>query len=327
MIRLRCELAIPSGLRRSKLLVRIESDGPQSLVLLPARGMAEATHLLVDAAGVPLLVHLSEKDSVSAEIIRQGFWGLPETLAMLASVRPGSRVVDVGAHFGYYSVLAARSARTKGRIYSFDPAPQNHLVLSANSALSALLNPDAATIETSELAIADRSGNVRLYLSDQNPTDHSITQGTNSAIQSLVVPAATIDLLRWPGEQAQREGSSIIDGPVDVIKINIAGGEFAVLQGCERTLIQDCPLLIVAFRPASVGIEPCVSQLEWLANRGYTTFRAVPPQIKSPYFLMTEAAGILNLNEAAERIRKKMVPRKFALIAYPDSVHPSITSV
>src|SRR5262245_31899943 len=133
VIRLRCEVAIPSGLRRTRMLVRLEPTDPDTLTLLPARTLADATHQLVDAAGVPLLTHLAERDpGVAAELARSGFWELPETLVVLATVRPGARVVDVGAQVGYYAILAARAARSTGRVYAFDPAPENHRLLAAN---------------------------------------------------------------------------------------------------------------------------------------------------------------------------------------------------
>jgi FkbM family methyltransferase len=303
--------------------VRLETIG-DSLVIQSPQRIADTTHQLVDAAGNQLLVHPGERDPVSAEITRNGFWELPETLILLAALRPGSRVVDVGAHVGYFSVLAARSVRMSGRVYAFEPAPENQLLLTANASLTRLLDPDAAPIETSERAVSDRSGNVRLYLSDRNPAEHATVPGPNGAIESRVVPSITIDLLRWPTEPAG-EASPTIDGPVNTLKIDVAGGEFSVLQGSERTLREDCPVVIVTLRPAAAGVEPCVSQLEWLSQRGYSAFRIAPPTVPEPYSLLAEVARILSLSEMVERVRKKMVPKQFGLVAYPNSADPSLT--
>jgi len=315
VIRLRCEIAVPSGLRKTRLLVRLEPDGPDALALLPARGLSDATHQLVDAAGVPLLTHLAERDpGVAAEIARSGLWELPEALAVLAAVRPGSRVVDIGAQVGYYAVLASRAARATGRVYAFDPGPDHHLVLAANAALSALLDPHAAPIVATALALSDRPGNVRLYLSDRAPGEHTTVAGAAAAaIDTRVVAASTVDVLRWPGD-----GPPTVDGPVDVLKIDVAGDEAAVLRGAERTLAEDRPVVAVTARLGATGPDPGVALIEWLAARGYGAFRLVPPVAPEPYLLLAEAARLFTPADAVESVRRKMVPPQFALLGYPE---------
>lgn len=313
MIRLRCEMAVPSGLRRTRVPVRLEQVEPDSWVLSQARGFPDATHQLVDAAGVPLLTHLAEKDpGVGAELARSGFWELPETAAVVAAVRPGGRVLDVGAQVGYYAVLAARAARSGGRVYAFDPAPDNRTVLAANAALSALLCPEAAAVETFDVALSDRPGNVRLHLSDRNPGDHSTVPGVVDAVETRVVPVTTVDALRWAPEGRR------VEGPVGVLKVDAAGSEPAILRGAERTLAEDRPVVVVTLRPAAVGPDPCVALIEWVAARGYTALRFVHPVAPEPYMLLSDAVRVLDPGDAAEHVRRKMVGPQVALVAYPD---------
>src|SRR5437016_4052258 len=41
------------------------------------------------------------------------------------TVPPGGRVADLGAHNGYYSILAARQVGATGRVFAFEPDPTN----------------------------------------------------------------------------------------------------------------------------------------------------------------------------------------------------------
>ena len=47
-------------------------------------------------------------------------------------VQPGMTVVDVGAHVGFYTLLAARLVGTNGRVYAFEPNPEVYNILVRN---------------------------------------------------------------------------------------------------------------------------------------------------------------------------------------------------
>ena len=59
MTHLRCDIAIPSGLRRSRVFARLDDYDPETLVLAQSRGVGGATHQVVDACGQPLITFLS----------------------------------------------------------------------------------------------------------------------------------------------------------------------------------------------------------------------------------------------------------------------------
>src|SRR5258708_5511745 len=52
-------------------------------------------------------------------------WEPYESSLMQKVLRPGSTFVDIGAHIGYYSLLAARQLGRRGHVLSFEPAPDN----------------------------------------------------------------------------------------------------------------------------------------------------------------------------------------------------------
>ena len=52
---------------------------------------------------------------------------------LLETLRPGDVFVDVGAHYGYYSVLAAGIVGSKGIVRSFEAAPDSIAMLKANT--------------------------------------------------------------------------------------------------------------------------------------------------------------------------------------------------
>src|SRR5690242_240242 len=146
-MQLRCEVELPRGVRQVRVLARLVREGPEALALLPARGAEDATHQVVDACGLPLLTHLSERDRViSAELGARNCWEHVESLALLAVARPGMAVLDAGANVGYFATLLARVLGPDGHVFAFEPEPDNHLLLTANALLMRQFFPRAAPI-------------------------------------------------------------------------------------------------------------------------------------------------------------------------------------
>ncbi len=86
----------------------------------------------------------------------------PETARLFKEViRPGDTVVDIGANVGFFSLLAARLVGTAGRVYAFEPEPQNFALLTKNIALNGYTH-----VVAYRKAVWRRAGLVKLYLSN-----------------------------------------------------------------------------------------------------------------------------------------------------------------
>jgi FkbM family methyltransferase len=72
-------------------------------------------------------------------------------------VRPGSVVYDIGAHIGYYTLIAARRTGAGGQVVAFEPDPQNRARLERHIALNELVNTRVVPF-----AVSDASGTARL---------------------------------------------------------------------------------------------------------------------------------------------------------------------
>src|SRR5690606_8834209 len=50
---------------------------------------------------------------------------------LINRLKPGDSFVDVGAHFGFFTLLAAHLAGSDGRVWAFEAAPRNFHILEA----------------------------------------------------------------------------------------------------------------------------------------------------------------------------------------------------
>lgn len=79
-------------------------------------------------------------------------------------------IVDVGAHIGAFTIYAATLAQN-GRVYSFEPHPENFALLKENVRLNNL----SSRVKVFELAILSKGQDkVRMYLDEETTTRHSI---------------------------------------------------------------------------------------------------------------------------------------------------------
>jgi FkbM family methyltransferase len=158
--------------------------------------------------------------------------GMNEALARY--LKPGSCFYDVGAHIGFYSLIAARLVGKAGRVMAFEPDPDNAQVVQENAAKN-----DFAQISMFCAAVSDQPGSVRFQRSpcDGASRMSGMLIGDNSpaAQKSEVLSCSAVSLDSF---------CSSHPAP-DLIKIDVEGAEIQVLEGARSLLRQKKPVLII----------------------------------------------------------------------------------
>jgi len=130
---------------------------------------------------------------------------------------PGMIVVDGGANMGGYSLLASARVGESGRVFSFEPAPENAARLRGFVA-------KCGNVEVVERAIGGSVGVAQLHL-DTFHAGHSLTIVRGDA-GTIEVPVTTMDAFvaekRLPG--------------IDVLKLDVEGAELDALRGATALL-------------------------------------------------------------------------------------------
>lgn len=69
-----------------------------------------------------VLTYVDTRDvSVAPHLILNGYWEMWITMAVARQVQPGWRCIDVGANFGYYTLLLAHLVGEKGAVQAWEP--------------------------------------------------------------------------------------------------------------------------------------------------------------------------------------------------------------
>jgi FkbM family methyltransferase len=123
--------------------------------------------------------------------------------------------VDIGANVGWYSLFVASKAGPASRILALEPQPDIFDRLTYNIRL----NP-FGTIKAIACAVADKTGELTLFLDQKNRGESSVKIVGSSQSDTLRVPAVTLlDLLR-------RENFA----KVDAVKLDVEGAEDLILD-------------------------------------------------------------------------------------------------
>lgn len=150
---------------------------------------------------------------------------IPERTLLAQLARPGMTVVDVGANIGYYLLLFERLVGRRGRVICIEPSPENLVELRRNVDANRFTN---AIVH--DVAVGARTGEARL----RPGLNGFITEDEGSPVRLEPLDA-------------------LVDGHVDLIKIDVEGYEGHVIEGSLAILTRDRPVLFLELHP---GILP-----------------------------------------------------------------------
>ncbi len=189
-------------------------------------------------------------------VVKDGYYEPYETAVVRKYVNPGAVVLDIGANIGYYTLICAGLAGPSGRVYSFEPAPENFALLEKN-----VKNNGYQNVILEQKAVSDRPGSMELFLSGENMGDHQIYKTSGRpARKSIKIKAITID------DYMKEKGKA------DFIKMDIQGAETAAVAGMRKFLNENRGVkMMMEFWPAgfkNFGSDPEIF-LEMMGRMGF----------------------------------------------------------
>ena len=177
---------------------------------------------LFDAASLhyapQITMQLLPTDEAHSNIALTGFYELDLTKRLVQHAMQGRLLVDIGANYGYYSLLWA-AARPENRVFAFEPAPRNYDGMKANIARNGMQKQ----IELHALAVGADRGKLQFALGPEEQTGWG---GLSLAASENTIE---VDVIRMD-EFWQR------DEPIDVLKIDVEGADTWVLKGAQKLL-------------------------------------------------------------------------------------------
>ncbi len=201
----------------------------------------------------------------------------PDVQALLVNLlRPGWIAYDIGSYVGFFALGMARLVGREGRIFAFEPDPENALRIREHVAKNSLATQiqvvEAAVwrATTQESTISYRRGR---QARSQGGVEADGLKPVLASGEHILVSSISLDEFIARGNPAPQ-----------LLKIDVEGGETAVLAGAERLLLDLRPVIICEVHHAQAArwIE------EWLPARGYRMDWMIPPE-QFPRRLLAQA--------------------------------------
>jgi FkbM family methyltransferase len=175
----------------------------------------------------------------------------------------GETFFDVGAHYGWIAMAAARLVGDSGRVVAFEPSPVLLDILDHHKRMNRLRQ-----IEIVAKAVSDADASaVPFFL-----VNHGLSFRNSLTIGADDTPyVAPVEKTRYNVDSITLDQFVLNSGIVPhVIKIDVEGAELLVLQGAERLLERYSPYLIVGIHSYWLPRSQTVGQIFDLLNRyGY----------------------------------------------------------
>jgi FkbM family methyltransferase len=203
-------------------------------------------------AGVRMI--LDTRDIILTPLLLlEGEWERETGDLIERTLQPGMTFVDVGANMGYFSCLAgARILSGGGKLWAFEADPVTFGYLTDNINLNWFF--EGVTLE--QRAVYSRSGDLTLHVREKYKGNTSIADVPVAELdqigdRSVPVPVQAVALDDYFGDEAPR---------IDLIKIDVEGGEPFVLEGMRGLLArQEGMQVLIEWSPGQIwktGVNP-----------------------------------------------------------------------
>ncbi len=217
-------------------------------------------------------------EPVSMYLYRYGYFEEGLSSLFLAVLKPGGGFLDVGSHYGYYSLLARHLVGPSGRVVALEPTPSTFAVNRGNTGafenihvenVAAWSSP--TTFSLTDFGVAWSSHNSLLGA-------RSVPEKVRRASRKVDVPCIVLD-----------EYLAAAGFKPDLIKIDAESAELEILKGLEKTLRSVRPIvtLEVGDEQSSSGVRS-IDAVKYCVDFDYVPFvfgdwAITPHEIRDDY--------------------------------------------
>ncbi|WP_438978903.1 FkbM family methyltransferase [Polynucleobacter sp.] len=163
-----------------------------------------------------------------------------ETEFLRSLIKPGWVCIDVGGCFGWYTVLLSQLTGSQGKVFVFEPVPENADCLNANLRLN-----QCANVQLNLFALSDRvQESIEIYVPKNGVSGSLKAHSAREDCEVINIKTSTLDIFSRE-KNLER---------LDFLKADIEGAEFLLLKGGREALVRYKPILMLEVQASSTNL-------------------------------------------------------------------------
>lgn len=168
-------------------------------------------------------------------LMLDGFWEIGLTQFFARYLKPGMNIIDVGANFGYYTLLFSDAVGPSGSVIAVEPNPDTLTLLRETVALNGM----QSRTQIVPHALGARRGRALLFMPEGEPKNTLlVTHAELPGGHTIEVETLTIDDITRSSPK------------IDLVKIDAEGAEIDIIIGMGELIARDRPAIALEFNAA-----------------------------------------------------------------------------
>lgn len=205
-------------------------------------------------------------------------------------LKPGMTFLDIGAHIGEYTLLAAQLVGSEGKVYAFEPQPSLFPILAKNVKQNGLEH-----VELNQTAVSNSEGKIEFAVASESSVS-SIRNNASDESKYKLIHVKSVSLDNFWSKHT---------GRIDLIKIDVEGAEKLVFEGAKRLMNLDSsqsPIWLFEYAPTAYTKFDYQAKdlLELLQTYGYKIYRYLESGKFRNFSPEQDCKGIINLVAAKD---------------------------
>ncbi len=180
---------------------------------------------------------------------------------LIENLKTGQHFLDVGAHYGYFSLLAAQLLGNKGKIISYEPSASNFemLRINAKNIAAIIIENKAVSNNTEPIVFYEFPNQYSEYSTTDIKQFEQATWLASATPKKVEIAANTIDNICFENNLKPQ-----------IIKIDVEGAEHIVIQGAQNTLANQKPFVVMEYLEPKRKNEEHKKAHDLLSKSGYS---------------------------------------------------------
>ncbi|OQB51146.1 MAG: hypothetical protein BWX99_02802 [Deltaproteobacteria bacterium ADurb.Bin151] len=156
------------------------------------------------------------------------YWSDRDKIRLIKThVKPGMKVLDIGANIGFYTIFLSKLVGREGTVYAFEPDEDNFKFLKR-------LTKNLTNVKPANVACGEKSGVACLYKSSEMNIDHQVYDNGESREKIAVKIVSLDDYL-----QGEKDG-------VGFVKMDVQGYECHVFRGMKKVIARSREMFMIS---------------------------------------------------------------------------------